>query len=246
MAGYGSRGEGPGIGAGFLSGALIAAGAALGGYFIASGLVASAPNEAFVTAQGVAEREVIADLAVWPLSVAASGDDPVLVQDALDAGVASVQAFLEDRGIDSAEVTLGALSVDDRGLEDAAPLERRFVMRQPMTVRTGNVNSVAEARVTLGELVRGGNTSVETAEPAYLYTTLEELRTELLAEAARNARANVERLAAEAGAQASLLRDAEHGALRLTPREPAPGAAETDQIFKRVSMSVTLTFSLAD
>jgi hypothetical protein len=47
--------------------AIIAAGLALGGLFIGGGFARARSADRFVTVKGISEREVKADLAIWPL-----------------------------------------------------------------------------------------------------------------------------------------------------------------------------------
>ena len=50
-----------------VSAGIIAAGLALGGLFIGGGVARMRTGDRYVTVKGISEREVRADLAIWPL-----------------------------------------------------------------------------------------------------------------------------------------------------------------------------------
>ncbi|MBA3854367.1 MAG: SIMPL domain-containing protein, partial [Gemmatimonas sp.] len=54
---------------------VLAAGIALGGLLAGNGVVRAKAAERYVTVKGVAEREAVADLAIWPLRIVAASDD---------------------------------------------------------------------------------------------------------------------------------------------------------------------------
>ena len=59
------------------------------------------------------ENAVPADLAVWPVTLNATGNDLALVQEKLDAGVGKVGAFLTARGFGREEFSVSSPRVTD-------------------------------------------------------------------------------------------------------------------------------------
>ena len=57
-----------------LSSVLLALGLALSGLFIGHGFASGRARDRYVEVKGLAEREVTADLALWPLRYATTGD----------------------------------------------------------------------------------------------------------------------------------------------------------------------------
>ncbi|MBI4364273.1 MAG: SIMPL domain-containing protein, partial [Candidatus Latescibacteria bacterium] len=73
---------------------LLAAGIALAGWFVGKGVTEIRTSDRFVTVKGVAEREVKADLALWPIQLAVSENDLALAQGRITQNVTRVTAFL--------------------------------------------------------------------------------------------------------------------------------------------------------
>src|SRR5947207_13897824 len=60
--------------------AILAVGVTLGGLFIGVGFARGRATDRYVEVKGVAERDVTADLALWPLRVVTAGNDLVVAQ----------------------------------------------------------------------------------------------------------------------------------------------------------------------
>ena len=54
---------------------LVALGIALGGWFVGHGFFAGRSSDRYVSVKGLAERDVLADIALWPLRYVATDDD---------------------------------------------------------------------------------------------------------------------------------------------------------------------------
>jgi len=76
---------------------LVALGLIVGGGFIGSGFRDARLGDRFVTVKGVSERDVRADLAIWPLTITVAGDDLAASQRALTADVERTLSFPDRR-----------------------------------------------------------------------------------------------------------------------------------------------------
>lgn len=241
------RGEGSGIAAGLLAAILIALGIGVAGMMIAGGIEAAPRADSKVTVKGLAEREVKADLAIWPMTLIAAGDDLALVQAEIDADVAVLQTFLVGAGFDEAEISLNRPRVEDRVAQawgSEPPQGGRYFITQPLRVRSANVDLVAQVSRQLGEVTRQGVVLSGWEDPSFAFTRLNDIKPEMLQQATANARDAAQQFALASGAQLGGIRDANQGVFEILPRDQVLGESEAMQIFKRVRVVSTVTYEL--
>src|SRR3546814_19440991 len=77
---------------------LLAIGIAVGGWFVGDGFFEGRKSDRYVTVTGLAERAVMADLAVWPLRFVATGNDLTTVPQKIVADAGLVRDFLDANG----------------------------------------------------------------------------------------------------------------------------------------------------
>ncbi|HSH44479.1 MAG TPA: SIMPL domain-containing protein, partial [Longimicrobiales bacterium] len=137
---------------------ILALGLAVAGWFVGDGFM-EARRDRFVTVKGLAERDVEADLALWPFQIAAAADDLGTAQAEIQRGLVAVREFLAAHGIDAAGAELQGVEVTDRlaqsygGDPSGAP---RFTVQQLMMVRSADVAAVHAASQDVGQLVDAG------------------------------------------------------------------------------------------
>jgi uncharacterized protein len=137
----------------------LALGVAAGGYFVGRGLFVARASERVVIVKGLAEREVPANLAMWPIVFSTTGNDLVAVQGTLDASAKKVFAFLERRGFAVSDYSLSSPRVTDRearGGRMRGEAGDRYVAEQTVTLRSGKIAAVKESMQRSGELIREG------------------------------------------------------------------------------------------
>jgi hypothetical protein len=74
--------------------ATLALGVALGGLFVGSGFARARAADRFVAVKGISEREVRADLAIWPLHLVAADNDLSRAHAQIESSVSRIRAFL--------------------------------------------------------------------------------------------------------------------------------------------------------
>ena len=224
-------------------GGLIALGLIGAGAFIGSGVVNAQVGNRQVTVRGVAERNVVADLAVLTLSFKAANDDLPVAQAQVDRDLGLVRAFLTRQGYPVEQVTIGRLQVTDTRAREYGSTDNvvRYILSQSVTVRTNDVQRVAQTERALNDLVREG-VQLDFAAPTYVFTKLNDVRPSMIAEATASARSGAEQFAKDSGAPLGPIRQATQGSFEILAREDID--SESTSLNKRVRVVATVSYQL--
>ena len=160
--------------------------------------------------------------------------------------------FLERHGIDPASAEVQALEVNDR-LANAygdGRHQSRYIISQSLMVRSSDPQLVAQASQKVSELVDAGVVLSMGGGPyngpTYLYTRLNDIKPEMIAEATANARAAAEQFAKDSSSRLGHIRQANQGVFVILPRDQAPGISEGSQLRKTVRVVSTLEYLLEE
>jgi hypothetical protein len=234
----------------FLVGTVILGlGLAGAGFLIGRGFERGRSADRYVTVKGLAESFVTADLAVWPLRITATGGDLARVQEQIDRDLATVTEFLTEQEIEPETIQPQRVEVTDLLAQPYRPEgvgDNRFIVAQTIIVRSEQVDRIARLNQQTGEIVKRGVVLADTGGPTYLFTRLNEIKPELLAEATRNARLSAEQFAADSGSSIAEIRHASQGLFEILPRDPAPGLMEANQVDKKIRVVSTIEYRLVD
>jgi hypothetical protein len=205
---------------GLVAALVVAAGLAAGGYGVGKGLERFRAADRSVTVKGLAEKDVEADYAVWPLGFRRGGADFGAVQRQLAEDRDRVVAFLKAQGFTEAEIEVRPLQVQDLWAREYGgnnqPL--RFQGTGQVLVKSARPKSVEAAALAVDPLIQAGvqlGGGDGPAGPHYQLRGFNEAKAPLLAEATRNARDQAEKFAAEAGATLGRLRNANQGVIQI-------------------------------
>jgi hypothetical protein len=231
--------------AGLLVGLGMAAGGSLGGHEF----YRSRALNRTASVKGLAEREVRADVAVWPMQITVAGNDLTQIRAELDQDVAQVLAFLERHGLSRQDVVIERLAVTDTQAQayggQVTP-RNRYIVQQTATVRTGNVDAFVRATGSSTELLEAGVVLSDQMGPSYLFTRLNDIKPEMIAEATRNARAAAMQFAEDAGSRVGSIVRAQQGQFLILPRDSSEPYRERESIDKIVRVVSTIEYQLVD
>ena len=231
---------------------VLALGLAAGGWLVGQGFAQSRLGVRSVTVKGLAERDVRADLAIWPLRFVATGNELATVRDKIVADEAAVRSFVTAAGLSDATVEVGGFEVTDAlaQIYRSGPVESRFVMAETLVVRSTDVDAVALLAQLVGALVSAGwvlsSDGGAAGGPVYLFTGLNAAKPEMVAEATRNARESAVQFARDSRSRLGGIRSASQGVFQILARDEAPGLIEPYQIAKRLRVVSTVEYFLTD
>jgi uncharacterized protein len=230
--------------------ALLAIAIVLAGVFLGAGFRTGRVADRFVTVKGLSEREVQADLALWPLQIVTTDDDLPAAQGRMAQMIDLTKAFLASEGIPQEQVTIQSFKVTDaRANPYQSGSVTRFIITQTLLVRSEDPALLHAASQRVGNLVDAGVVLTSGQEygpggPTYLFTRLNDLKPEMLAEATAQARVAAEEFAMASGSRVGKIRRASQGVFQILPRDPAPGQEEGNQLFKTVRVVTTVEYLL--
>lgn len=228
---------------------LLALAVVIAAFLIGDGMRELRTADRYVTVKGVAEREVQADLALWPLRFVATGATLPQAQEQARTAQESISAFLTLQAIDISALELQRLDVTDSHANayQAPNGGPRFIINQTLMVRSTDIEKVRNAAQAVGTLVDAGvvlSSDYGATGPTYLFTELNAIKPEMIAEATASAREAATQFADDAGATLGGLRQANQGVFQILARDQAPGVQEEQQPVKTVRVVTTVQYFL--
>ena len=232
----------------------MAAGVAVGGLLAGNGFARARAANRYVTVKGVSEREVRADLAIWPLHLVGADNDLTAANAKLTTSIAGVRAFLLRHGIDTSQIQMTDFSATDANTNQFGPDRRpanRYVVNQTVLVRSTRPDQVLAASQQIGELAAIGVVISSGSEygpngggPTFVFTGLNKLKPEMIADATARAREAATQFARDSRSDLGGIRQANQGVFEILARDQAPGISESSQIAKVVRVVATIDYYL--
>lgn len=225
-------------------GLTLAVGIALAGWLLASALYRARAADRFVTVKGLAEREVSANLLIWPIVFTVTDNDLVSLQRRVEESTKKVEAFLAP-SFAPEEWSASAARIQDRQAQgmggEARPLDR-YVAEASVTVRTTKLDVARKAMDRSGDLVKQGVALIRSYEyrTQYDFTGLDAIKPEMIAEATRDARRAAEQFAKDSGSGVGAIRKAQQGYFTIDDRDAFSPE------FKKIRVVTTVEYFLAD
>jgi hypothetical protein len=197
-------------------GAVAFAAALVWSTFIAAGTwrdVRKAPEKHTIRITGSARKRIVSDLIQWEATIEGRGDDRTAAYRALREGTDKAVAFLSAQGIKPEEIKPQSAVVAEqfeKVVEDKVlpgttvpihtekQVSKGFLARESIVVRSTDVARIEKASREITSLLDQG-VVVNSDCPNYFYTHLGELKLEMLAQAAKDARDRAENILHSAG-----------------------------------------------
>lgn len=184
-------------------------------------------GERTVTVRGLAEREVGADLAIWPLTFRAAENDLAKLQQSIAANRGIIRDFLIGHGFSPEELTYRPPNIVDLEAQayNQGGGERPFRYLATVTVVlcSSDVPKVraamdASSRLVEQGIVLGGE-EYGGARPEFQFTALNAIKPEMLKEANTNARQAANRFADDSASMVGAIRRANQGLFEIRDRD---------------------------
>lgn len=227
-------------------GASVFLGLAALGLLLGRGALAVRALDRTVTVKGLAERDVPADIALWPLQFSAASNDAADLYATVEKNAATITGFLREAGFTDDEITVSPPAVTDKLAEQwggggAIPL--RYSASRTLTVYTPRIDLVRATQKRLAELgqrgiVLGGNDYQ--SQTQYLFTKLNDIKPAMIEEATRNAREVALKFAQDSESRLGRIKSAQQGQFTVEDRD------QNNTHIKKVRVVSTVVYYLAD
>ncbi|MEO7240677.1 MAG: SIMPL domain-containing protein [Sphingomicrobium sp.] len=225
--------------------AILSIGLTTSGYLLGDGLRRAKAAERSVTVRGVSERDVTADLATWTISFSDEGTSLAPVQASVDDKGRAVRAFFAKAGFAPADVSDTAINATQSYDRDRK--EDRVNVSRSIQLRNRDVMKVRAAYARQSELIRDG-VPMSGSNVNYVFTGLNALKPDMIAEANRNARRSAEQFAHDSGAAVGAIKTASQGYFSVGPRDgelcEECGSSGGASPFQKVRVVTTIDYDL--
>ncbi|MDT8410154.1 MAG: SIMPL domain-containing protein [Wenzhouxiangellaceae bacterium] len=221
---------------------ILALGLVLASLFISNAIGDFAVRDRFVEVKGLAEREVTADLAIWPITFSLAAESLEQLRRRLDQADEAVVAFLKLNGFSDQELSRNPPRVTDRWLhspDNQRPAER-YSAETTLTLRSTQVEATRQAMGQAVELISQGVPLTPNwgSGVDFLFTGLEDIKPDMIAAATADARRAADQFAEDSGSSVGAIRSARQGYFTITERDPS------STHIKRVRVVTTIEYFL--
>lgn len=227
---------------------ILAIGIALGGFFPSFYYYKIHINNT-VTVKGLAEMDVVADLAIWKLKFVVTNNDLKAAQQQITTQANEIKSFLQKQGFKTEEISIGRIETNDLMANPYRSQEAnnsRFILTQSITVKSNNVMLVDKTIPQTDKLIAQGIIfdNNDGYSVSYIFTKLNDIKPQMITEATQNAKKAAAEFAKNSDSKVGKIRRANQGIFSILPREQAEGNYEQQQINKTVRVVSTIEYWL--
>jgi hypothetical protein len=230
--------------------ALVAACAVLGNALVQVFRIKHADRVIVVT--GSAKHRITSDRIVWKATVAGRAPELSAGYKELAADVPKLLDFIKSRGVDPKIIVTSSVRIQEIHPQDKEghPIQETisaYSVEQDVSVESDDVAKITAVSRDVTQLIEQG-IHIQSEAPLYLYTKLADLKIQMLAEAANDARVRAEQIASKTGAKIGHLGSAKMGVMQVNAANEsevtASGVNDTTSLEKDVLAIVTATFQI--
>lgn len=235
----------------FFAGVALAVGLVLAAVIGGWSFVRGKRGDQVITVTGSARKNIRSDLVIWKSSVSYQAVTLADAYRSLSEAVPKVKAYLVSKGIPDNQITISAISSqtlharNSEG-EDTGQITG-YSLRQELQVRSNDVDKISQIAREATELINQG-ILIESMPPEFHYTKLGDLKIEMLAEAAKDAKERAEKVAESTGSSIGSVKTARMGVMQITAADSNEvsdmGMNDTSSLDKTITAVVNVGFEI--
>jgi uncharacterized protein len=226
-------------------GVFIFLGLAVLGYFLGASLIRFKQFERTVTVKGLSEKELPADIAIWPIQFSVASNDLTELYQAIEKDAELITQLLKTVGFEDDEINPSSPGIEDklaRGYEKSR-IEFRYSATQTITVYSEKIEQVRSTMNRLSELGKQGVVLGEVGymnRPEFLFTRLNDIKPEMVEEATTKAREVARKFAQDSDSKLGKIKRASQGQFSISDRD------KNNPHIKKIRVVSTIEYYLTD
>ena len=216
------------------------------GYQISKGIIYIKSLDRTVTVKGLSEREVPADIAIWPITFQEAGNDLNDLFSSIQQKNVLVVDFLKNIGFKTEEISVsppGILDKQAAGYSGSDTFKFRYSGDSTITVYSQDVDSIRKAMNKLVDLGKQGIAFTRQGyqtQTEFIFTKLNNIKPEMVEEATKNAREVAEKFARDSNSTLGKIKKASQGQFSINNRD------NNTPYIKKVRVVSTIEYYLSD
>ncbi|WP_346837913.1 SIMPL domain-containing protein [Microbulbifer sp. SAOS-129_SWC] len=232
------------------SAALLGAGILLGlaalGFLLGNAVDKFKGYDRTVTVKGLAEREVPADIVIWPIQFTTAGNDLTVLYKDIASSSERIEQFLQNQGIGKDEITVSMPGVTDKSAQQYGGGPRpefRYTALQTVTVYSKKVDLVRAAMNKLSSLGKEGiafSGNSFRGQTEYIFTGLNQIKPQMVEQATNAARQVAQKFAEDSDSVLGKIKRASQGQFSISDRD------KNNPHIKKVRVVSTIEYYLSD
>ena len=206
-----------------LSAALLAVSIVIFGCLLKSAITGLRESQRSVTVRGLSERDVDANKVIWPLTYRIVGNNLLTLYNTMEQYNTTIINFLTTYDIPKEDISAAIPTVTDLRADqwrNQSEIIDRYNITSAITVSSNNVERVRRAMDNASELFKQGiaisSSDYGTSQIQFLFTSLNDIKPEMIEEATRNARQAAEKFAEDSGSKIGKIKSATQGQFSIS------------------------------
>jgi hypothetical protein len=204
-----------------------------------------------ISVKGCAERVIDSDEISWSATISSQAPQMAEAYNKLKNDLSVLLDYLETEGIPKEDVNVSSISRtvlygrDEHG--NRTDTVTGYRLSQSVRIRSGDLDRVTRISKECTNLMAKG-LGIDSGSPDYFCTKIDDLKLEMLGEAARDARQRAEQLVKDSGSKVGALRSSSQGVFQITSAYSTDisdyGIHDTSCWTKKIRAVVTVRYSI--
>lgn len=204
-----------------------------------------------ISVKGCAERPIDSDIVVWSAWFSTQATQLADAYKKMKQDLPLLLDYLKREGVAESDMTVSSISTCALYAKDQHGNNTNTItgysLNQSVHIRSRDLERITRVSRSCTDLIEKG-VEISSSSLEYYYTKADELKLEMLGEAARDAKQRAEQLVKGSGSKIGPLRTASQGVFQITPAYSTEvsdyGVSDTSSWKKKIRAVVTVSYSI--